>query len=214
MVKAELAFRGNHVTIANDSRASECLTHDDIRTFEEFWAQYKDNPFKGRSIILRSFAPNIFGLYTVKTALSLVILGGVAQESAGHRTRGQPHILLAGSPGIGKSQLLKYITKITPRSIFTTGAGVSNAGLTGAAMMHNNEWHIDAGALVLASGGYCVIDEISCMSSNDQVSIHESMEQQTVSIAKVIYDELFIVNCSLYEYFFTLFLLSLYYRQE
>ncbi len=136
--------------------------------------------------IIKSTAPSIRGYRDVKEAIALQLFGGAAKQLEDEtKLRGDIHILIVGDPGIGKSQILKYVSRLAPRSIYTSGKGTSGAGLTAAAVRDElGGWSLEAGALVLGDQGNVCVDELDKMRSEDRSALHEALEQQTVSIAK------------------------------
>jgi len=87
----------------------------------------------------------------------------------------------------GKSQLLKLIASIIPRGKYVGGRGATAAGLT-ATVVKDEEfgggWMLEAGAMVLSNKGILCVDEFDKMSKEDQIAMHEGLEQQQISIAK------------------------------
>nr|GAT43097.1 DNA replication licensing factor [Mycena chlorophos] len=107
-----------------------------------------------------SIAPETYGHSDVKKALLLLLVGGVTKLTGdGMKIRGDINICLMGDPGVAKSQLLKYISKIAPRGVYTTGKGFSGVGLTAAVMRDpvTDEMVLEGSALVLADNGICCI---------------------------------------------------------
>lgn len=135
-----------------------------------------------------SIAPTIFGMDIEKEALVLQLFGGLSKEMPdGTYIRGDIHALLVGDPGTAKSQILAYLSKLAPRSVYASGKASSAAGLTAAAVRDEfgeGQWTLEAGALVLADMGVACIDEIDKMDDSDRSALHQAMEQQEISVAK------------------------------
>ena len=174
-------IEANYIRRFGDEEIVE-LTDEDKSAIRELAKQSN----VGRRII-NSIAPSIYGHQFVKKALSLAMFGGEAKDIGGkHRIRGDINVLLLGDPGTAKSQFLKYVEQVFHRCVYTTGKGASAVGLT--AGVHKDpvtrEWTLEGGALVLADKGICLIDEFDKMNDQDRTSIHEAMEQQSISISK------------------------------
>ncbi|KDQ53623.1 hypothetical protein JAAARDRAFT_197421 [Jaapia argillacea MUCL 33604] len=175
-------LEANHINKKEDQFAAFRLTEEDERDIRSL---AHDDRIRKR--IIKSVAPSIYGHEDIKTALALSLFGGVSKDiKRKMRIRGDINVLLLGDPGTAKSQFLKYVEKTAHRSVYATGQGASAVGLTASVRKDpiTREWTLEGGALVLADKGVCLIDEFDKMNDADRTSIHEAMEQQSISIAK------------------------------
>jgi len=175
-------LEANNVVKSHDQLAGFRLTEEDEQQIRSL---ARDPQIIEK--IVSSVAPSIYGHTDIKTAVALSLFGGVAKDRQGkHHIRGDINVLLLGDPGTAKSQVLKYVEKTAHRAVFATGQGASAVGLTASVRKDplTSEWTLEGGALVLADRGTCLIDEFDKMNDQDRTSIHEAMEQQTISISK------------------------------
>ena len=98
---------------------------------------------------------------------------------------------------MAKSQLIRSVYNIVPRGVYASGKSTSAAGLTAAAVKDETDgkWTLEAGAMVLANGGMCVIDELDKMNAEDRSALHEAMESQTISVNKAGLSEKLKTEC-------------------
>lgn len=175
-------LEANNIVKAHDQLAGFRMTEEDEQQIRKL---SKDPQIVDK--IISSIAPSIYGHTDIKTAVALSLFGGVAKTAKGkHHVRGDINVLVLGDPGTAKSQVLKYAEKTAHRAVFATGQGASAVGLTASVRRDplTSEWTLEGGALVLADKGTCLIDEFDKMNDQDRTSIHEAMEQQTISISK------------------------------
>ncbi|KAF9932707.1 DNA replication licensing factor mcm8 [Linnemannia zychae] len=166
-----------------ESKDSIQITTKDLYAIEDVHKQ--PQLFK---LIVNSFSPAIFGHEMVKAGILFALFGGRRRSTAViDRTaiRSDPHILVVGDPGLGKSQMLSAAVKVAPRGVYVCGSsGISTSGLTVTLVRGSgSDFALEAGALVLGDQGCCCIDEFDKMTT-DHNALLEAMEQQSISIAK------------------------------
>ena len=139
-----------------------------------------------RQKIIRSIAPSVYGHEGIKEGVALQLFGSDPIEVKGTRKRGDIHILLTGDPSTAKSVILKWVANVAPRGIYISASKASGPGLTCAAVKDEltGTWALESGALVIADGGLAALDEFEHARPEDENALLESLEQQTVSIAK------------------------------
>ncbi len=172
----------NHIETQEKGIEEIEITKEDLREIEQL---SKDDLVCEK--IMKSIAPSIWGFDPIKEAIALQLFSGKYRLLPdGTWQRGNINILLVGDPGAGKSALLTYTKNLAPRAVYASGRSSSAAGLTAAVLRDDMSggFVLEAGALVLADGGIACLDEFEKMNEQDRASIHEIMEQGTISIAK------------------------------
>ncbi|CAL5375370.1 unnamed protein product [Camellia sinensis] len=104
--------------------------------------------------IIKSIAPSIYGHDDIKIAIALAMFGGQEKNVE------------------GKHWLRGDINVLV----------LGDPGTTKSQFL--KVWTLEGGALVLADKGICLIDVFDKMNELDRVSIHEAMEQQSISLSK------------------------------
>ncbi|HKL23597.1 MAG TPA: minichromosome maintenance protein MCM [Candidatus Nanoarchaeia archaeon] len=180
--KFELAVEVNNITPLEETFEELDITEEDELQIKELAAD--PNIYEK---LRDSVAPSVWGFEEIKGSLLLQLFGGVKKmKPDGQHSRGDLHIMMIGDPGVAKSVILGFMANISPKGRYVVGKSTSGAGLTATVVRDEylKGWSLEAGAMVLANKGLVCIDELEKMTPEDQSSMHEAMEQQTVTISK------------------------------
>jgi len=183
-----LRIQGNNIEFhrGRGNKASRSTEREEISPDEEriIKSLAKNPDIYDR--LVASFAPHVSGHDIIKESILLLIVGSTQKILAdGAKIRGDINVFLVGDPGTAKSEMLKFCARIAPRGLYTSGRGSTAAGLTAAVVRDKiGIMMLEAGAVVLGDQGLVCIDEFDKMKPEDRSALHETMEQQSVSIAK------------------------------
>ncbi|XP_064405107.1 DNA helicase MCM8-like [Halichondria panicea] len=180
----------NAVSVTNNKTGGDAShgLHMEFSTKDYYAIQEIHSEKSIFKLIVGSLCPTIYGHELVKAGLVLGLFGGAQKYTDllnNLPIRGDPHILVVGDPGLGKSQMLQAAANVAPRGVYVCGNTTTSSGLTVTLNRDggSGNYTLEAGALVLADQGCCCIDEFDKMGSQHQALL-EAMEQQSISIAK------------------------------
>lgn len=142
--------------------------------------------------LIDSFAPDIFcapksTIWFVKYSMMLYLATGNNIEGK----RQFINMFLCGDPGVAKSSMMKFAISISPRAMYISGNGASEAGLTAIIEKQaDGKFMARAGLLPMCNGGFAGIDEMNLMAPEHQNALQEAMENQFITKAKAVKIEL------------------------
>lgn len=146
----------------------------------------------------KSIASSISGMERIKQALLMQQVGGcTAVLPDGSISRGEMHMLLVGDPSMGKSVMLQFISKLSPRCVMSAGGGASGVGITASVVKDEREgWVLEGGVLPMANGGIAIVDEFDKLGEDDKGMLHEALEQLEIHIDKAGIHALLPTKCA------------------
>ena len=147
--------------------------------------------------LVKSFAPHIKGIDKVKEGLLVSFFGGVKDDAVRNRT-GNIHVLIVGNPATGKTDLLNHAIKILPKKYYVSGSFSTKAGLVASVKKEDDDFYLQSGALLLANGGFLLIDEFDKFSNKEIYdSLLEAMESGRISFNKATINRIFKVDTTI-----------------
>tara|TARA_Y100000310_G_scaffold341019_1_gene438823 strand:+ start:17837 stop:19858 length:2022 start_codon:yes stop_codon:yes gene_type:complete len=179
--KIDWYLEANYIKSYDESFCRITWDKSDVDKFEEL-AKKPD----WLKLLRDSIFFDIYGYNEECEGVLLQMFGGVGADSDGAMVRGVFHILLIGDAGSAKSTILKIAQNFAPKAQYVAGTGITGSGITACVVKDEllGGWTLEAGALVLNSGGMVCLDELDKMNDENKKSLHEPMEQCTVSISK------------------------------
>lgn len=177
--ESENLLEAIHVQLDDREIVDLISTPDEVQKFKQIAARGDVHEQLAKCI-----APSILGLEGPKLGFLYAFVGGRKVKAPdGSETRGRIHVLLAGDPGVAKSRLLGRVRSYVPRCIEVLGLGANEVGLMAGIIKDDvtGEYMVEPGALVLAHGGVCAVDEFGLVDPDVRPAFNSCMEDGYVS---------------------------------
>jgi DNA replicative helicase MCM subunit Mcm2 (Cdc46/Mcm family) len=175
-------LHANSITYLN--RKEVFVTEEDKEIFKKFVTDCRDNNWNLMDKLTIMFAPNIIGRQAEKRGILRSIVGGVNHSE---KNDGRISTLMVGDSGTAKSELGKEAVKIKPRSRHVSAPHATTKTIIAVPeRMPDGTATLIIGAVPLATGAICSIDEVNSFSMDDQSRILDVLDNGgKVSIDKM-----------------------------
>ncbi len=140
----------------------------------------------------QSLAPTFEGYEMLRKSLILQHIEGkrIYDENGNLEERGIILILMSGSPGTGKSYLMKKSLAISPLWNWTTGKGLTKVGLVACIVRDEyGSFTLEVGPLIMSDKGILGIDEMEKMDKSDYGMLNNAMAEEKTKITKANIDQ-------------------------
>jgi DNA replicative helicase MCM subunit Mcm2 (Cdc46/Mcm family) len=144
----------------------------------------KIKPMRYIDRVIAMFAPNVIGHNDKKLGLLRSIVGARSDHGNDNGRRGRINTLLVGEPGTAKSTLAREASYLLPNSRYVTAQNASGKSLIAIVDKENDSLTCRYGAVVLARGAICAINEIGAMNPTDQQFLLDIAEEGRCTVDK------------------------------
>ena len=134
--------------------------------------------------VVAMFAPNVIGHNDKKLGLLRSIVGARSDQGTDNGRPGRINTLLVGEPGTAKSTLAREASYLLPNSRYVTAQHASGKSLIAIVDKENDSLICRYGAVVLAKGAVCAINEIGAMNPTDQQFLLDIAEEGRCTVDK------------------------------
>ena len=140
----------------------------------------------------QSLAPTFEGYEFLRKSLILQLVEGkrIYDANGNLEERGIILVLMSGSPGTGKSYLMKKALAISPLKNWTTGKGLTKVGLVACIVRDEyGSFTLEVGPLIMSDKGSLGIDEMEKMNKEDYGMLNNAMAEEKTKITKANIDQ-------------------------
>jgi replicative DNA helicase Mcm len=180
----------NVETEDSEEKENERITEEREREIMNFVMEKSRSTEEYFDFLASSVAPMIDGYREIKISLLCSVVGGqLYVPERNMKVNPYVHVLLVGDPGTAKTMMIESIRTLATRFEYASGQGASGRGLTAAVVAEDGEPYLQAGAVVLADGGICAVDEFEKIKKEDRSALHEQMEHGRVTVRRWKFQE-------------------------